>query len=29
MAIQIYMDTAWPIMVEIDNLYRQDRILPA
>ncbi|NLK40808.1 MAG: hypothetical protein GX298_01980 [Planctomycetes bacterium] len=29
MAIQIYMDIIWPIMVEIDNLYRQDRILPA
>lgn len=24
----IYMDLVWPIMAEIDNLYRQDRISP-
>jgi len=29
MAIQIYMDIIWPMMVEIDDLYRQDRIMPA
>lgn len=28
-AHQIYMDVIWPIMVEIDNLYRDDRITPA
>lgn len=28
-AHQIYMDVIWPIMVEIDNLYREDRITPA
>lgn len=28
-AHQIYMDIIWPVMVEIDNLYRDDRITPA
>ena len=28
-ANQVYMDIIWPIMVEIDNLYRDDRITPA
>ncbi len=29
LAHHVYMEVIWPIMVEIDNLYRQDRILPA
>lgn len=29
MAHQIYMDIIWPIMVEVDNIYREDRISPA
>lgn len=28
-ANQVYMDIVWPIMTEIDNLYREDRISPA
>lgn len=28
-AHQVYMDVIWPIMVEIDTLYRDDRITPA
>jgi methanogenic corrinoid protein MtbC1 len=28
-ATQVYMDIIWPIMVEIDNLFREDRLTPA
>ena len=28
-ANSVYMDVIWPIMVEVDNLYRQDRISSA